>query len=189
MARENSISDEADGRSLTPELDEEHAPRSPTYSNAPELSPKRASSRRLPSLPPASPIPPQPLAQEPGVPPLDRFRASVRKVIRLHRTTSYFTTRGIGAEPGVDPRRDSANLAYGHIRENCVIEVCDYSSVRSSFGKMNNKEFVEFMNDAAASAKEPWVKVRWINIAGISWDVISAVALKYGKLLESSCFA
>jgi hypothetical protein len=191
MPRENSISDEADGRSLTPDLDEERAPKSPTYSNAaPDLpnssdAPKRSDSLNPKSLPSlrirklngrsASHLPP-------ALSPRDRFRATVRKVMQLHRTTTLFSTYGVGAEPGVDPRRNSANLAYGHIHENCVIEICDYSSVHASFGKMTNQDFVDFMNDPTASAKEPWVKVRWINIRGISWDVISAVAVKYGKL-------
>ncbi|KAI5114896.1 hypothetical protein M0805_001812, partial [Coniferiporia weirii] len=30
-----------------------------------------------------------------------------------------------------------------------------------------------------ASKRESWVKVRWINIGGVSWDVISSLALKY----------
>ena len=101
--------------------------------------------------------------------------------MQMHRTTTLLSTRGAGAEPGVDPRRDLANLVYGHIRENCVIDICDYSSVRSSSGRMGNREFVQFLNDDDASAKEPWVKVRWINVSGISWDVISALAIKYGE--------
>jgi Mg2+ and Co2+ transporter CorA len=44
---------------------------------------------------------------------------------------------------------------------------------------MTNKSFVDMMGNEAASSREPWVKVRWINIGGISWDVISALALKY----------
>jgi len=44
-----------------------------------------------------------------------------------------------------------------------------------------NREFVQFLNDDDASAEEPWVKVRWINVTGISWDVISALAIKYGE--------
>ncbi|KAJ3519616.1 hypothetical protein NM688_g9275 [Phlebia brevispora] len=87
--------------------------------------------------------------------------------------------RTVGAEPGIDPRRESAFVAYGHIKQQCLIEVVDYSSVRSSFGRMTNQEFVRLMQDDRASAKEPWVKVRWINVGGISWDVISALAIKY----------
>ena len=94
----------------------------------------------------------------------------------------------IGAEPGVDPRRASAHLNYGHIKQNCTIEIVDYSSVRASFGRMENRAFEEFMLDQKASRREPWVKVRWINIGGVSWDVISALALKYGTSLSASSF-
>lgn len=44
---------------------------------------------------------------------------------------------------------------------------------------MTNQQFVSLLEDANARAREPWVKVRWINVCGISWDVISALALKY----------
>lgn len=91
------------------------------------------------------------------------------------------TRRGVGAEPGIDPRRESAFMNYGHIRQKCLIEVVDYSAVRSSFGRMTNTEFVRLISDERASAREPWVKVRWINVGGISWDVISALAIKYGE--------
>lgn len=107
--------------------------------------------------------------------PADRFRSSVRKVMHMNRSASFLAqgvAGGAGAEPGVDPRRESATQAYGHIQENCLIEVMDYSSVRHSFGRMSNKEFVELMGDSKASKPEHWVKVRWINIAGISWYAI-----------------
>ena len=104
--------------------------------------------------------------------PGDRFRRAVRKIIALRR--------GVGAEPGIDPRRQSAFLTYGHVRQNCLIEIADYSSVRSSFRCMTNSELIRLLADTRASAKEPWVKVRWINVGGISWDVISALAIKYG---------
>ena len=173
MPRENSISDEADNRSLTPDMPGQEHP-----------SPTSGFFRDTPKLSPTSPISNTQTAQQNAHPPVnpspgDRFRATVRKIMRLHRTSSWIATRGVGAEPGVDPRHESATLAYGHIRENCVIEVCDFSSVRSSFSRMTNKEFIDLMNNPQASSKEPWVKVRWINIGGISWDVISVLGLKY----------
>lgn len=61
-----------------------------------------------------------------------------------------------------------------------LIEVVDYSAIRSSFGRMDNTSFINMLNNKAASEKESWVKVRWINIGGISWDVLSALAIKYG---------
>ena len=86
----------------------------------------------------------------------------------------------IGAEPGIDPRRESAFLTYGHIHQQCNVEIADYSAVRSSFGRMNNQTFIKFLMDEHAGARESWVKVRWINVGGISWDIISALAIKYG---------
>lgn len=99
------------------------------------------------------------------------------------RRMSYGASRGfVGAEPGIDPRRESAFISYGHLKQKCLIEVVDYSAVRTSFGRMTNKEFISFLRDGRACEREPWVKVRWINVGGISWDVISALAIKYGKL-------
>ena len=112
--------------------------------------------------------------------PKDRFRSAVRKVMAMRTTSSFMARSRIGAEPGVDPRRASAFMSYGHIRQQCLIEVNDYSTMRTSFGRMTNAEFVRLLADDKASVREPWVRVRWINIGGISWDVISALALKYG---------
>lgn len=113
--------------------------------------------------------------------PTDHFRATVRKVIAMNRSTSStMTGPGIGAEPGVDPRRASANHAYSHIKQKCIIEMVDYSTTRASFGRMTNNEFIQMLRSPAASRRDPWVRVRWINVCGLSWDVISALALKYG---------
>lgn len=49
--------------------------------------------------------------------PKDRFRSSVRKIIQMRRMSSFMTTGRIGAEPGIDPRRHSAYMNYGHIRQ------------------------------------------------------------------------
>lgn len=126
---------------------------------------------------------PEPTPMRPSfLTPGDRFRSTVRKVIAMRKTSSIISRRGVGAEPGVDPRRASANVAFGHIRQQCLIEIVDYSSVRSSFGRMSNNEFIRLLADPRASEREPWAKVRWINVGGISWDVISAMALKYGNL-------
>ena len=112
--------------------------------------------------------------------PIQRFRVLVQKVMHLNKTSRYLFGKGSGAEPGIDVRKGSAFRDYGHIRQSCQIEVMDYSSVRSSFGKMTNREFISFLNDPTASKREHWVKVRWVNVGGVSWDVVRALALKYG---------
>lgn len=189
MARENSFSD-SDGRSLTPEMDEEAAggapPISPTYSqshadNIPTVQvhsprPVKPELSRVRSETTASKAP----GVRPGFDPMAKWQSLGRKVIQMHRSTTMLTTRGVGAEPGVNPRRASADQRFGHIKDDCVIEIVDYSAVRCSVGRMENKQFASLLKDHKASAQESWVKVRWINIRGISWDVIKAVAIKYG---------
>ncbi|KAJ7174183.1 magnesium transporter [Mycena crocata] len=175
MPRENSFSD-SDGRSLTPDLEDEDEvnsfpPKSPTYAPpSPNLYTTRTRESALSKVS---------RTRRPVPYPTERFRRVVRKVIAMHRGTAVMSRRGVGAEPGVDPRNASADAEFGQIHQECVIEVADYSSVRASFGRMTNCDFVDFMNDSAASKREAWVKVRWINIAGMSWDAIKAVSIKY----------
>lgn len=183
MPRENSFSD-SEGRSLTPDLEDElddhrprspvHRPKSPVMSHKSKSIKSKLSHRPIPARASQATAPPTIL-------PIERFRLSVRKVMHINKTSSCLMSKGPGAEPGVDVRRASAYLSYGHVRQNCLIEIADYSSVRSSFGRMTNQEFINFLNSPRASEREPWVKVRWINVGGVSWDVIRALALKYGK--------
>lgn len=189
MPRENSFSD-SDGRSLTPDIDESEAiggaPLSPTYSRSqadaipkvykpipdpikPELSRVRSGT----SSHKADRTPIRPVFN-----PKAKWQTVGRKIIQMHRSTKMLTRKGIGAEPGVDPRRESAFLTYGHIKKDCVIEMVDYSAVRRVQRKMTNPEFVELMEHG--KGRESWVKVRWINVGGVSFDVVSALALKYG---------
>ncbi|KAJ3865714.1 magnesium transporter [Lentinula novae-zelandiae] len=199
MPRENSFSD-SDGRSLTPDLDEEVSgggipPSSPTYSiprdqllaepsfsSAPKES-TEASARSASSIRKKDATGPStasfPMATRPELGPRDRFRSSVRKVMAMRRSTTLLQNNNIGAEPGVDPRRATADLQYGGIKQDCVIELVDYSSTSISYGRMTNKELVSMLGDKNASARQGWAKVRWINIGGLSWDVIKAVSLKY----------
>ncbi|KAG6817572.1 hypothetical protein H0H87_006949 [Tephrocybe sp. NHM501043] len=202
MPRENSLSD-SEGRSLTPDMDDfNEGPISPMSSNAhaptyPIVTVQPTTPKLSTNLNPVSPsrrsILSKVKSRSPNtikshnwpnsarvqIAPIDRFRGAVRKVMALHRGTSYLSVGRIGAEPGVNPRRASASLLYGHIHQDCVIEVIDYSSVRSSAGRMTNAEFINLLDDPAASERESWVKVRWINIGGLSWDVIKAVSIKY----------
>ncbi|KAG1902533.1 uncharacterized protein F5891DRAFT_1022041 [Suillus fuscotomentosus] len=194
LPRENSLMDPV-GCCSTPDLEDEFVPSlspplrsaSPAHiesalpSNGSSQEPVAQSWRRASSsIVPASLRPKRAPALHFQTP-KDRFRACVRKVISIHRKTTILLGFGLaGAEPGVDPRRQSAYLHYAHIRERCEIQIADYSTLRSSFGNMDNERFVQMLNDKRSSEREPWVKVRWINVCGISWDVMSALALKYG---------
>lgn len=100
----------------------------------------------------------------------------------VRRASVYLASGHIGAEPGIDPRRASANSHYGHIRQQCVIEIVDYSITKCSVGRMTNRQLVQMLASPAASKREPWARVRWINVGGVSWDVLSALAIRYGVL-------
>ena len=78
--------------------------------------------------------------------------------------------RSPGAEPGIDPRRESVKRAYAYIHEECEVEVIDYSAQQVKFQQFNNESFLSFLNNTGRS---PPMKVRWINVGGISWDIIS----------------
>lgn len=98
----------------------------------------------------------------------------------MHKTTTVITSYGAGAEPGVNPRHFSADLRYrGRVRETCDIRVVDYSRFSIKSKRMSNQLFVDMMNDPQASERPSWSKVRWIDVGGISWDVLKVLALKY----------
>ena len=102
------------------------------------------------------------------------------QVIQMNKFGGTFastTRRSPGSEPGVDPRRATVNALYSHVHEVCEIEVVDYSASRVEFNQYENQGFLQFI---AQTRKPTWAKVRWINIAGISWDVLSSLALAHG---------
>ncbi|KAJ7665035.1 hypothetical protein DFH06DRAFT_1186439 [Mycena polygramma] len=110
--------------------------------------------------------------------PIDKFRLAVNKIMTMKRSTTIIAAFGAGAEPGIDPRRASMEFQYRNVHKECVIEVVDYSAVSTSFTNMRNSEFVDWCG-SPKSKRQPWVKVRWINITGVSWDVIKALSLKH----------
>ena len=109
MPRENSISDEADGRSLTPDLEEFPVDNNNLAVTSPDTRPKSPLSQKAPT----SPRSPNHVAPNLA----DRFRVTVRKVIQLHRASLMIVTgTSIGAEPVVEPRKDTACPMWGHVR-------------------------------------------------------------------------
>ncbi len=96
----------------------------------------------------------------------------------------------VGAEPGVNPHRDSSIAKYSHFKQECLIDVIDYDTDDASLERFGNVDFINMMNDGYAKVSrgepDPHPKVvRWINIAGIDWDVLCSVALRYRKFLLS----
>ncbi|KAL8951436.1 MAG: hypothetical protein Q9222_002597 [Ikaeria aurantiellina] len=98
---------------------------------------------------------------------------------RIHRSSTAKTyqpeRRGRewapGQEPGIDPTQshdgqEPSNLP--HLFEECEIKVVDFSIDSMSVHQMNNKSLEEFLEDP----RPEWAACRWINVNGLSWDVI-----------------
>ncbi|KAF4606103.1 hypothetical protein EYR38_000148 [Pleurotus pulmonarius] len=94
-------------------------------------------------------------------------------------SNATYTHAGAGAEPGINPRRDSAFAEFGHIKQASQIEVVDYSNEKIASSVYDNAGFIHALRDKTRFAREPWATVRWINIGGLSWDVLSSVAVAY----------
>lgn len=90
-------------------------------------------------------------------------------------------SRAPGAEPGIDPRKESAQRAYGHIHEDCEIEVIDYSSENIKFHQFHNTSFLEFL-ESKEGVRQPDTKVRWLNI-GVRPIYASNTRASYSRIL------
>ncbi|RYP62515.1 hypothetical protein DL771_009698 [Monosporascus sp. 5C6A] len=84
-----------------------------------------------------------------------------------------------GAEPGMDPSKpdggQSSSLPTLHAE--CQITVVDFSQTGLEIHEFENKALIDFVTKPQPS----WVKCRWINVNGLSWDVIQALG-KYKNL-------
>ena len=132
--------------------------------------------------------------------PMDMDISPARRMSLSHRTDS---TNGhavqlhdrdhdahAGAEPGVNPRSGAAAAEFGHFKEECVIDVIDYDDQEVKVQQMGNADFVRFVAGPGNASPDvmrgsdddvPPMGVRWINIAGIDWNVLSSVAMRYSE--------
>ncbi|KAL2160457.1 hypothetical protein VTH06DRAFT_1145 [Thermothelomyces fergusii] len=77
-----------------------------------------------------------------------------------------------GAEPGVDPSKpDGGHASMPTLSAPCAITVVDFSQERLSMQRHDNGTLPTFLSQS----QPEWVKCRWINVNGLSWDVIKAL--------------
>ncbi|KAG9078295.1 hypothetical protein FS749_009724 [Ceratobasidium sp. UAMH 11750] len=109
----------------------------------------------------------------------DRFRALVNKVINRNRAFAAIreVAQSASLEQGIDPRSASAERRFGSQLTKCAIEVTHYSESRCRTASFSNAELVRWLGDNFPQRRSN--EVRWINIGGISWDVIKALAIRY----------
>ena len=78
-----------------------------------------------------------------------------------------------GQEPGLDPSLPNGGRSQTPtLYEECQITVVDFSEEDMvMYDFYTNKAFLEFLD----KKQEDWVQCRWINVNGLSWDIIQAL--------------
>lgn len=99
-----------------------------------------------------------------------------RRITRSHTVKTYDDYKSPtrphweepGAEPGVDTRNEEHAIKYHHLHAPCQITIVDFSNERVECHELDNDSLGPFLS----LPKEEWVSCRWINVNGLSWDVI-----------------
>ncbi|KAB8073952.1 hypothetical protein BDV29DRAFT_131401 [Aspergillus leporis] len=88
-----------------------------------------------------------------------------------------------GTEPGIDPTKplppynaDWATSVPSNLFTRCEIIVVDFSQNEMRQYELDNETLEPFL----VREREPWVQCRWINVNGLSWDVIRALGNQKG---------
>jgi len=110
----------------------------------------------------------------------DRFSVDStlrRRITRSHTVKHYqsptrpYQHQEPGAEPGVDTKNETDGANYHHLYARCQITVVDFSDEKVECHELDNDTLEDFLN----YPKEDWVACRWINVNGLSWDVIRSL--------------
>lgn len=82
-----------------------------------------------------------------------------------------------GSEPGVDPTKaDGGHASVPALSAPCEITVVNFSQTDITVHHLNNDNLAEFLK----IPQPEWTTCRWINVNGLSWDVIQALGQHKG---------
>ncbi|KAK5628817.1 hypothetical protein RRF57_004532 [Xylaria bambusicola] len=74
-----------------------------------------------------------------------------------------------GSEPGTDTSKpDGGHVSVAKLRASCQITIVDFSEDNIVIHELDNDGLIEFRK----TLKPGWAECRWINVNGLSWDVI-----------------
>jgi Mg2+ and Co2+ transporter CorA len=65
-------------------------------------------------------------------------------------------------------KSETEESQYHHLYAQCQITVVDFSDERVECHELDNDTLEDFLK----YPKEDWVACRWVNVNGLSWDVI-----------------
>ncbi|OCK80448.1 hypothetical protein K432DRAFT_382207 [Lepidopterella palustris CBS 459.81] len=94
-------------------------------------------------------------------------RMTRSNTVRNYHSPTRPNWEEVGAEPGVDTGKDAEDH-YKLLQQHCDITVVDFSDQQMSQQQLDNSTLEEFLE----IPKQDWVVCRWINVNGLSWDVI-----------------
>jgi hypothetical protein len=97
-----------------------------------------------------------------------RRRPTRSNTVRRYHSPTRPQWEEPGAEPGIDTQKETATSDYSHLHQQCDITVVDFSDERCQTFELDNGTLEEFLS----KPQEPWTQCRWINVNGLSWDVI-----------------
>ncbi|KAI4179183.1 MAG: hypothetical protein LQ348_005449 [Seirophora lacunosa] len=101
-----------------------------------------------------------------------------RRIHRSNTAKTYHPDRpgrqwAPGQEPGIDTTlpSDGEPSTLPHLFEECEIMVVDFSMDYIQLHRLSNKSLERFLQDQ----RPDWATCRWINVNGLSWDVIKLI--------------
>ena len=104
---------------------------------------------------------------------------SFRRRGRSNTAHNYIPNERTGWQPGAEPGFDTSeplpsyedaegDNTHSKVHTRCEITIVDYSEDDIQMYRLDNDNLKEFLD----GGREPWVTCRWINVNGLSWDVI-----------------
>ncbi|KAK0123672.1 hypothetical protein ONS95_008684 [Cadophora gregata] len=107
-----------------------------------------------------------------------RNRANTAKSFATVDVTPMRPNWQAGQEPGLDPSKpNGGRTEVPTFHEQCQITIVDFSEENMVGYELDNEQLIKFLDEK----QDSWVKCRWINVNGLSWDVIQALG-QYKKL-------
>ncbi|QRW15900.1 CorA-like magnesium transporter protein [Rhizoctonia solani] len=86
-------------------------------------------------------------------------------------------SRAYSLDQGVDPRNERSDLRFRSKITKCTIKVTDYSENDCQTTRYSNEGLIALLKRSDFQSPQKG-HVRWINVAGISWDVVKQLALQ-----------
>jgi hypothetical protein len=96
-------------------------------------------------------------------------RPTRSNTVRHYHSPTRLKWEEPGAEPGIDTKTEAET--HNSLHQRCEITVVDFSDDHVEYHTLDNDDLEEFLQ----LPKKQWVQCRWINVNGLSWDVIRAL--------------